>query len=207
MRECSSSPALMGCGVPQESILGLITFCLYMLGSIFKKHQISFHCYADDISIYFPFSLDVSAPLQPLLNCLQRVKDWFSWSDLNKDKTEDILFSNCSLDTFLGILGLLHPYSSSVIKHFGVFFNSTFKFDKQTFSVVETSFFQFGLIAKVKSYIPPKTFKHLYMPSSPLDWTTITLSMLVSPWSVSLQCCYTSFKKSLKAASHHSCFN
>lgn len=53
-----SSSALILCGVPQGSVSVLLLFCLHYisLGSILKKHSISFSCCAHCSQIYFPYT-------------------------------------------------------------------------------------------------------------------------------------------------------
>uniref|UniRef100_A0A8C2KHR2 Reverse transcriptase domain-containing protein n=1 Tax=Cyprinus carpio TaxID=7962 RepID=A0A8C2KHR2_CYPCA len=73
--EHSSEVASLSCGVPQGSILAPILFSLYMLplGSIFRKHGLSSHCYADDTKIYLPLKQS-SNGLEALMFSLSDVK-------------------------------------------------------------------------------------------------------------------------------------
>lgn len=43
---------------------------MLLLESIFRKHNIPFHCFADDIQIYFPIRFDAYIPLTLLFDCL-----------------------------------------------------------------------------------------------------------------------------------------
>ena len=71
-----SSVAPLSCGVPQASILGPILFMLYILplGEILVKHNISFHCYADDVQLYLPLKVNGKAALHQFLDCLADIK-------------------------------------------------------------------------------------------------------------------------------------
>ncbi len=76
----TSSPAPLSCGLPQGSILAPSLFSLYMLplGSILRKHGVSFHFYADDTQIYLPIKRNNSTAITSLLQCLEEVRlDFF----------------------------------------------------------------------------------------------------------------------------------
>ncbi len=92
-----SSIAHLTCGLPQGSILVPSLFSLYMLplGSILRKHGVSFHFYADDTQIYLPIKRNGPSALNTLLRCLEEVKVWLAQNflTLNEDKTEVVVFS------------------------------------------------------------------------------------------------------------------
>lgn len=91
-----SSLRKLTCGVPQGSVLAPTLFSLYLLalGSIFRKHNVSFHCYADDMQIYLPLITEKKHVLNSLSACLDDVKSWLSkkFLFLNSDKSEVIVF-------------------------------------------------------------------------------------------------------------------
>ena len=53
------------------------------LGSILRKHGISFHCYADDCQIYIPLKHNSFYSIHPLLECLSDIKAWMSLNFLS----------------------------------------------------------------------------------------------------------------------------
>ena len=152
----SSSTAPLTCGVPQGSILGPILFSLYMLplGSIMRKHGISFHFYADDTQLYVPLKPNDPHSLDPMLRCLADIQSWMSdnFLMLNNNKKEIILFGPPNpihnITTSLAPL-TIKPY----VKNLGVILDSALKFDKQINTVVKGAFFQLRQVSKIKGFL------------------------------------------------------
>lgn len=71
------------------------------LGSIFRKYEISFHCYADNSQIYFPLKKDSTDSLKVLLDCLDDIKPWFALNILNLN--EIVLFGPSDPRLFLRV--------------------------------------------------------------------------------------------------------
>ena len=85
------------CGVPQESVLAPLKFCLYMLplGAKLRFHEIGYHVYADDTQIYVSFKCyDPSQALGKINACISNIRRCMILNKLkiNDAKTEFIVF-------------------------------------------------------------------------------------------------------------------
>uniref|UniRef100_A0A3B3WL78 Reverse transcriptase domain-containing protein n=1 Tax=Poecilia mexicana TaxID=48701 RepID=A0A3B3WL78_9TELE len=164
VRGSDSSVASMSYGVPQGSIVGPLLFSLYLLplGSILRKHGISFHCYADDCQIYLPIKQQDVHSIKHLLACLGDIKAWLALNFLNfnENKTEVMVFGpSGSCESSSVDLGPLEEYFKPVITDLGFKVDSDFKLDSQIRAVVKSSFYHLRRLASVKSFLSRQHFE------------------------------------------------
>jgi hypothetical protein len=146
-------------GVPQGSVLGPILFVVYLfgIGEIFKKYNIEYVLYADDIQLYVSTSLDrLSETIQNIEACIIEVRSWLAsiFLKLNEKKTEFILIGNPSLLNRCSPVVLrvgeysLHPASS--VRSLGVQLDKHLTMEEHIKKISATSFMYLRLISRVR---------------------------------------------------------
>ena len=100
IKDESSEPFPLACGVPQGSVLGPVLFTLYTspLGDVVRKHGVLFHLYADDTQLYMSLepadTQNQLTAVAKLNDCVHDIAVWMRDNKLklNNDKTEIIMF-------------------------------------------------------------------------------------------------------------------
>ena len=168
-----SSLTSLSSGMPQSSVLGTMLFFLYTspMCSIIVQHDLLFHQYADDITLFTVGSHpDPSPTLLKLSSCLSALNSWFSQSQLKLNPTKsEVMFVGSSrllakynLPSVVTLDGATLPISSK-LKILGVILDSNLNFAHFISQIIQFSNFHIYAIKKVRNFLPLSTANALFI--------------------------------------------
>lgn len=172
-------------GVPQGSVLGPVLFTLYTqpLVSIFKKHQMCYHLYADDTQMYVFGKLE---ELQNLIDvttrCIAEVKSWMTSNKLklNDEKTDIVLISKSDVKKIQINLNSNNIQSSQNVRNLGVLFDSEMSMSSHVSMLCKNVYFQLRKIGNIRTFLNENVTKTLVISLilSKLDYCNALLAGL-----------------------------
>jgi len=70
------------------------------LGSVISRHELSFHCYADDLQLYIKIASSPSIAMSRLTTCPEEIKAWMKYSFLQLNPKTGFIFNDHQVITF-----------------------------------------------------------------------------------------------------------
>jgi len=170
-REDVSKTLPVVCGVRQNSVLGPLLYTMYTksIGEMCRRHNVLYHCYADDIQLDCAAegSEDLAAKLSSINECIDELKLWMGCSmlKLNSKKTEFIMFASKkspgrnmtpSLPLHLRDINI-----SSYARSLGVIFDSALSFAKHIDYFIKSYNFYIRNIGRIRQFLSIKACERL----------------------------------------------
>ena len=166
INDSNSDPAALTCGVPQGSVGGPLLFSLYLsrIRHIFERHDIQYHCYADDIQIFVSFSptrTELTEAVKRLELCIDDVKAWMERNGLkfNDSKSEFILIgskqmlSKVNSDTCYVRIGNSNIKPSNKVRNLGVVYDANLTFKDHISYVSHSVRFHLRNLGSIRRYL------------------------------------------------------
>ena len=167
-----SDEHVLNYSLPQGSIIGPQGFILYTspVGDIIRRHNIYFHCYADDIQLYVAFDHkipgDCEQAMERITFCISDISKWMLRNklQLNKDKTEFVVVASPTVldlvsNIRLNIDGTLIKPSISV-KNLGVTFDNTVNMSIHISNLCKTVNFHIRNLWRIRRFITQDACYH-----------------------------------------------
>ena len=139
------------------------------VGEICRRHNINYHCYADDTQIYFTIKdvnhwTDYSEKLE---NCISEIRSWMrkNMLKLNEDKTEFIVFSPkhrpLSHSDLKLTIGSDTIRSVSSVKNLGVIFDNAMLLENQVNAITKSCYYHLRNIGSIRECLTDDACKTL----------------------------------------------
>ena len=192
----------MVCGALQGSVLGPLLYTMHTksIGEICRRHNVLYHCCADDIQLFCTAegSEELAAKLSSINECIDELKSWIGCNmlKLNYEKTEFIIFASKkspgrnitpSLSWHLRDINI-----SSHVRSLGVIFDSALSFAKHIDYIIKSCNFYIRNIGRIRQFLSKKACEMLVVAlvTSRLDYCKSLLNGL----SQRTCCDYNAFK-------------